>query len=567
MNTYLLIFVIALFSSLIFTPLVRRTCERFGWFDEPKDLRRVHRAAIPRLGGVVILFSLLASLFALFFISNTITQSLRAESHLLLVALVPAILVFAIGIVDDMRGLSPRFKLAGQIVAGAIFYSLGGRIETLSTPLLGSIQLPAVISMAITILWIVAITNAFNLIDGIDGLAAGAALFASCVMVTVSIFTGHPFVTVISLALAGALVGFLRYNFYPASIFLGDSGSLLVGFLLATLSVQGIQKASTAVAVAIPVLAFGVPVLDTTLALIRRFLSKHPLFQGDREHIHHKLLARGWSQRRVALVLYGVSALLGLQALLFVQVSYVSQITGMWLFVVGVVVILGVERLHYHEIDEIRAGLRRSLSLADRRLRLANNIRIRRASSAMSKATTLQEFFAAVKEMLELSGFACAIVQLDRNNAIPAKQWLLREREAVAIAESEINEDGILWVWVWGDSEAAEIINSNRSQSLCLSLSTERSQWGHINLYRQIDSNEFLFDVTYLCSFFQTEMAKAAERLLTAEDENAGSLGPRASGNMFNGKHTSTRKTQIASASAMKNSVAEFDAAQGVSAT
>jgi hypothetical protein len=185
----------------------------------------------------------------------------------------------------------------------------------------------------------------------------------------------------------------------------------------------------------------------------------------------------------------------------------------------------------------------------------------------MSKATTLQEFFAAVKEMVELSGFACAIVQLDRSNAIPAKQWLLREREAGAIAESEINDDGILWVWVWGDSEAAEIINSNRSQSLSLSLSTPRSQWGHINLYRPIDSNEFLFDVTYLCSFFQTEMAKAAERLLAAEDGNTVSPGPRASGNTFNGKHVSTRKTQIASASAMENSVVEFDAVQGASAT
>lgn len=514
MNTYLLIFVIALTSSLLFTPLVRRLCERFGWFDEPKDLRRVHRAAIPRLGGVVLFLSLTTALSALFFVNNLVTQSLQDNWSRLVVVIIPALLIFAIGAIDDMREMPALLKLLGQIAAAALFYGLGGRIETLSLPMLGAVELPGAISLAITVLWIVAITNAFNLIDGLDGLASGAGLFAACVMIAVSFASGRPFITVIALALAGALIGFLRYNFFPASIFLGDSGSLLIGFLLATLSVQGIQKASMAVAVAIPLLAFGVPVVDTGLALVRRFLSKRPLFQGDREHIHHKLLARGWSQRRVALVLYGVCALFGLQAMLFTQMSSLGRITGLWLFIVGVAIIFAVDRLHYHEMDEIRAGLRRSLSLAERRVRLANNIRMRRASTALAKATTMQEFFAAVRDVLELSGFVCASVQLDRGDATQNKWTLLREREARNLTGAEVREGVIFWLWEKGEIKASDVINSGNFSSIRLSLSTARGQWGFINLYRRIDNEVFLLSVTYLCSFFQNEMAASAERLL-----------------------------------------------------
>lgn len=526
MNTYLLIFVIALGSSLLFTPMVRRACERFGWFDEPKDLRRVHRAAIPRLGGVVIFLSLAMALLALFIagvaLDNQVTQSLLADKSRLVAALVPAVLIFALGAVDDRYGLPSHVKLTVQVAAAALFYALGGRIESLSVPVLGYVHLPVAIGMTLTVIWVVAITNAFNLIDGLDGLAAGAALFASCVMIVVSFVSGHPFVTVIALALAGSLIGFLRYNFHPASIFLGDSGSLLLGFLLATLAVQGIQKASMAVAVAIPLLAFGVPVIDTGLALIRRFLSKRPLFQGDREHIHHKLLARGWSQRRVALVLYSVCALLGLQAMLFTQVGTVGRITGLWLFIVGVGIIFLVDRLHYHEIDEIRAGFRRSLSLAERRVRLANNIRMRRANAALAKATSLQELFAAVRDMLELSGFVCATAQLDRHNTANNKWVLMREREAQTMTGVEVNSGSIYWVWEHSDAKVAKVINSTNFRSLRLSLSTPRTMLGYINLYRRADEDLPLFDLNALCGFFQNEMSAAVERLFALNEANAG---------------------------------------------
>lgn len=522
MNTYLAIFMIGLCSSLMLTPIVRRVCERYGWLDEPRDERRIHRIAVPRLGGVAIFLSVVFALACLAFIHNSVTQSLKTHRWQLLAALVPATLIFLLGVYDDLRHANARLKFAAQALAAALFYALGGRIEVLSAPFVGFVELPAVLSFAVTVLWIVAITNAFNLIDGIDGLGAGAALFASFVMIVISVVLGHPFVTVVALALAGALVGFLRYNFNPASIFLGDSGSLFIGFTLATLSVQGTQKASTAVAVAIPLMAFGVPIVDTGLALMRRIVNGRPLFQGDRAHIHHMLLARGWSERRVALVLYGVCALFGLQALLFVhQDAGVGRATGLGLFVAAVAVIFAVERLRYHELDEIKAGIKRNLSLSERRLRMANHISVRRASQAVSKATTLGELFSGVQEVLELSEFVYATVQLGCGDATRSKRLLERERKARLLRGAEVRDGCICWSWERGDVEAAEVIGSNRFWSLRLSLSTERAGWGYINLYRETDGDDLLIDINYLCRLFQRQMAIATERVLGGDELEA----------------------------------------------
>ena len=209
----------------------------------------------------------------------------------------------------------------GSRIIATIFYALGGRIDALSIPLFGSVELPPLLSYLLTVVWLVGITNAFNLIDGLDGLASGAALFSSLVILGVSVSQDRPMMIIVSLVLCGSVAGFLRYNFNPASIFLGDSGALFIGFLLAAMSVLGTQKATTAVAIFVPILAFGFPMVDTAMAMGRRLVSRKPVFQGDNEHIHHMLLARGWSQRRVALVLYGVCAAFGLLALIFPRVD------------------------------------------------------------------------------------------------------------------------------------------------------------------------------------------------------------------------------------------------------
>ncbi len=517
-NTYLALFIISTCAAFLLTPLVRRLAERFGWLDVPRDERRVHLKAVPRLGGVAILPSVLLTLLALAFVENGVTRSLATNRAQLFAILVPATLVFLFGAYDDIRGAHARLKFLGQGLAATLLYFMGGRIEALSIPFVGSIELPWILGLTITVFWTVGITNAFNLIDGMDGLAAGAALFASVVILIVSLILGHPLVSVVALALSGSLIGFLRYNFNPASIFLGDSGSLFIGFTLAALSVQSTQKASTAVAVAIPLMAFGLPVVDTTLALIRRFLSGRALFEGDREHIHHMLLARGWSQRRVALVLYSVCALFGLMALLFVSAA--GHATGLVLFIVGVAVVIAVGHLRYHEFDEIRDGMKRSLALPDRRLRTANNIRVRRASRTMSEAATLSELFSAVHELLELSEFAYVTVQLGGNgNPTHIERLMAREKDARSLRGSEVSDGMIFWSWERGDVEATEIIGSGRFWKLSLPLSEVRGGgWGCIDLYRECDSGALLLDINYGCTLFQREMAQAAARILNVSE-------------------------------------------------
>lgn len=516
MNTYLLIFTLAAFSSLVLTPTVRRVCERWGLLDEPRDDRRAHDKSIPRLGGIAIFLSVLIALSVLLFIHNSLTSSLGVARWRFLVVLAPAAFVFLFGVYDDLRGSKAPMKFLVQGLAGALLYTLGGRIEVLSIPFVGSVELPMAVGIGLTILWTVAITNAFNLIDGIDGLAAGAGLFAAFVMVIVSLSLYNPFVTVMALALAGALIGFLRYNFNPASIFLGDSGSLFMGFMLAALSVQGTQKASTVVAIMIPLLAFGVPMVDTGFTMVRRFISRKPLFEGDREHIHHMLLARGWSQRRVAFVLYGVCGIFGLMAMLFVGAS--GRNTGLMLFVIGVAVVFAVGRLRYHEIDELKAGVKRNIG--ERRQRTANNLRVRRATRALSEATTLEEVFDTVQTMLEFGEFAYAVAQVGfESDAAGNERVLARSRLAGALGRAELIDGLIRWTWERGDIVPEEAIDSGRCWTLHLPLSTGGANWGQMNFYHLIDSDHLMLDIEYLCRHFQRQLALAVERAVnTGED-------------------------------------------------
>src|ERR1041385_9343189 len=394
-------------SALVITPLVRRLCQRLKLLDVPQDGRRVHTNAIPRLGGVAIYLSLILALTSLFFVHNLLTDALSFYRPLLFKVLVPSSLVMLLGVYDDLRGANAIVKFLGLGTIASIFFAMGGRIEALAVPFVGIVHFPTAISFVLTVFWLVAISNAFNLIDGVDGLATGAALFSSVVILIVALAGGHSVMIVVTIVLCGALAGFLRYNFNPASIFLGDSGALFVGFLLASLSLLGAQKATTAVAIVVPILAFGFPVVDTTMTMGRRLLSRKPVFEGDNEHIHHMLLARGWSQRRAALVLYGVCALFGLVALIFPATG--SKLTGFMLFVISVAVIIAVGHLRYHEVDELRAGVKRTVG--DRRLRVANNIRVRRSALALSKASDLHEMFEAARHLLDFGEFSFANAQ------------------------------------------------------------------------------------------------------------------------------------------------------------
>jgi len=519
LNTYFALFLISVFASLVITPLVRRACERFRLLDVPLDERRVHTRAIPRLGGVGIYLSVMLAFSTLPLVDNLFTQSLHAYKTDFLMILIPATLVLCLGIYDDLRGASAPLKFAVLGLIAALFFVMGGRIEAFSIPLIGPVHLPPTLSFLVTVLWLVGIANAFNLIDGMDGLAAGAALFASLVILVVSLAGESPLMIVFALVLCGALSGFLRYNFNPASIFLGDSGALFVGFTLASLSVVGTHKASTAVAVITPILAFGLPVVDTSVTLARRLISGRPVFQGDSEHIHHMLLARGWSQRQAALALYAVCAAFGLLAMIFTRTS--SPVMGFVLFVIVVAVIFAVGHLRYHEIDEIKAGVKRNVG--ERRIRVANNIRVRRASLSLSKATNLGELFQAVSQLLEFGEFVYAEMRFGHpSNAAENSAAFTLAGNHRAMKRAALCDDGITWSWGRDGIERERALGSRRCWSVRLPLGTSKGEWGWINLYREISSAPLLVDMNYLSDLFRRELSQATERVLTnTEPRNA----------------------------------------------
>ena len=511
MNTYFALFLIATFSALVITPLVRRLCQRYNFLDVPTDGRRMHKSAVPRLGGIAIFASFILALSTLPLVSNLLTDSLRPHTSQLFIILIPATLVLLLGVYDDLRGANAAIKFLGLGLIASLFYAMGGRIEVLAIPFVGAIHFHPAIGFFITVFWLVGISNAFNLIDGIDGLAPGAALFSSLVILVVSLAGENPLMVVVALVLCGSLAGFLRYNFNPASIFLGDSGALFVGFLLASLSVLGAQKATTAVAVITPILAFGLPVVDTGMTMARRLISGRPLFQGDGEHIHHMLLARGWSQRRVVMILYAVCAVFGLLATVSTKTS--SPVTGLVLFVIAVAVIIAVGHLRYHEVDELRAGMKRTVG--DRRVRVANNIRVRRASLALTKALSLNELFEAVAQMLEFEEFAYANAQIGQVTHAAANERAFTHAKRRGKAEClEFVNGRIAWSWARDGVTVEDVIGSSEFWCFRLPLATENGEWGWMNLYRPFVGPPLLLDMNYLASFLQRELSEAAERIL-----------------------------------------------------
>ena len=517
MKTYFALFSIATAVSLVTTPLIRRLCQRYKLLDIPLDGRRIHRKAVPRLGGLALYISCLTALSLLPFVDNLLTQTLSGLKPEFLTLFIPATLVLLLGGYDDLKGTNAVVKFAGLGLIAALFYAMGSRIDALSIPLFGSMQLPPLFSFIITVVWVVGITNAFNLIDGIDGLASGAALFSSLVILGVSISQERTLMIVVSLVLCGALAGFLRYNFNPASIFLGDSGSLFTGFLLAALSVLGTQKATTAVAIVVPILAFGFPMVDTAMTMGRRLLSRKPVFQGDTEHIHHMLLARGWSQRRAALVLYGVCALFGLAALIFPATG--SKLTGFMLFVISVAVIIAVGHLRYHEVDELRAGVKRTVG--DRRLRVANNIRVRRAALALSKASDLHEMFEATGHLLDFGEFSFANAQVGQPGRADMNERAYRaslQRHPKQLLE--FRNGRVFWSW---SVEEMNGVNRSRSEwSFRLPLVKDGVEWGWLNFYRGFDAEPMLVDTNYLSDLFRREFTEAAARIFKLHEIELG---------------------------------------------
>jgi len=306
-------FGLALGLSLALTPLMGTLARRLGAVSDVGG-RNVNTQEVPRLGGVAVAVATLSPLTILFLLRADAARLLEDETRTVIGVGVGAALSCILGAIDDVRRLPAKLKLLGQLMCALVAYAAGCRMGLIYLPFLGLVDL-GVLSLPLTIFWIVGITNAINLIDGLDGLAAGVVFCAAATNLVVAAIGGHVMVAVVMSALMGALLGFLFFNFNPATIFMGDSGSYFAGFLLAASSLVGNQKASTAVSLLVPILALGVPIFDTLFSIGRRALERRPVFSPDRGHIHHKLLDRGLTHRRSVLVLYLFSALLALSGL------------------------------------------------------------------------------------------------------------------------------------------------------------------------------------------------------------------------------------------------------------
>lgn len=307
-----IIFLIALAFSYFLTPYAKQLAYKIGAIDVPKDNRRVHKKPIPRLGGIAI--------YSSFIITVTITaifsKNINFNSQLKGI-LVGVTIIVAIGIIDDIKQISAKYKLLGQILAAIIAVYSGVTIDFIKFPLAHLVNVEnglvflKIFKVPMTIFWIVGITNTVNLIDGLDGLAAGVSAIASLSLAAVAYNVGQYSVAILLIVLAGSTAGFLPYNFNPAQIFMGDTGSLAIGFLLATISVEGVIKSAATIAVAIPVLALGIPIFDTTFAIVRRLLNGRSIMEADKGHLHHRLLDYGLSQKQTVLILYIISLVLG----------------------------------------------------------------------------------------------------------------------------------------------------------------------------------------------------------------------------------------------------------------
>jgi UDP-GlcNAc:undecaprenyl-phosphate GlcNAc-1-phosphate transferase len=307
MKTYLFAYLGSCVLALMTTPIVISFARRLNIVDRP-GVRKVHSKPIPRIGGVAIFLSTMGLIIPVLFLQNVFGDSFRSFLPKVVALLFSAGFVFLIGLVDDIRGLRVRVKLLAQFVAAVVVCYAGIRIDsiTLADSLVVNLGW---LSWPLTILWVVGISNAVNFVDGLDGLAAGICTVTCGVIVILSLYFGSPVMTIIMLSLMGALTGFLFFNFNPAKIFMGDSGSLFLGFFIASSSVLCAAKAETLVGLALPALALGIPIFDTLLSMLRRFLERRSMFSPDRSHFHHRLLALGFRQRHAVIVAYAMTLL------------------------------------------------------------------------------------------------------------------------------------------------------------------------------------------------------------------------------------------------------------------
>ncbi len=472
------VFLISCILSAVLTRYVRDWAISRSLVSQPSSARHIHTRPVPRLGGVAIYLTLCFAVL-LGMVGHRYFGWHAIKPHVIFALMAPATLIFLLGLVDDLIGLKAYFKFAVQAVAAVLLYLNGFGISRLSFRA-GGEDFGWMLGLPLTILWVLWITNAFNLIDGLDGLAAGSALFSTLVICIMALLNHSDVIMLVTLALSGALVGFLRYNFNPATIFLGDSGSLLVGFLLSALALLGSQKSPTLVAVAIPVVSLGLPILDVFIAVVRRFISGKKLFSADREHIHHRLIKRGIPHRQAVLVLYGVSACFALLSLFLLNPG--SQPIALVLVVVGIGILVGIQQLRYHEFFELGSAANRTLN---QRQVIANNVRVRRTADSLDACHSPAELGRTLQECFAAIGFDGFRLQME------ADVHLSSNGHHGALKPIHLNELEMFWnsLQKAGDAEwsmAFAVLHKDRTKQGVLTLfrrTADRPIWMDVNTF------------------------------------------------------------------------------------
>ena len=407
-----------LLLSMGLTPLIIAIATARNWIDQP-NARSVHRQPVARLGGIAIFAATMLAILPVLFIQNAIGNAFRGQGIKILAILSGGSLMFLVGLTDDLRTLRIRTKLAAQLVAAAAVCSSGVYIDMISIPGLIQINL-GVWGWLITMVWLVGVTNAVNLIDGLDGLAAGISAIACGVIAIMAILAHNVILAIIMLAMLGSLIGFLCFNFNPARIFMGDCGSLFLGFMIAAASVLTASMTETIVGVAIPILVLGIPIFDTFFCMLRRFLQRRGIMSADRGHFHHRLLELGFTQHQVAIIAYIITlTITGLGFFLLVTQSAASLV----IFLSCLILLLLIFRI----VGAVRLG--ETLSAIQQRSNLAHRQRIERKSFEESQlhfrnARSFNDWWSAICTAADKLQFTDLALNLFNRDGSPRNlQW------------------------------------------------------------------------------------------------------------------------------------------------
>ena len=488
--------------SVYLTWQIREIAVAHNWVEGPRSERHLHSSPKPRFGGLGIYLSFIFGVGFLLIVGRLTHLPTGLSTSTIAKILLPASLLFAVGFYDDLHGMAAASKFAFQIFCASILFLFGFSVLNLHL-MMGDIDIGVLINFAATLLWVLAISNAFNLIDGLDGLASGAALFSMVTVFVVSFTSGNDRVSLMTMVLAAAILGFLKFNFSPASIFLGDCGSLFLGFMLSALAMAARPARTPGIlAIIIPALAFGLPLVETMLSVIRRFLNGKPLFAADREHIHHKLLDMGISHRRVVVILYIVSAFCALMSLFLIHPTGVM--TGMVMLVVAGAFLAGIQHLGYPELNELRRVAKRTV---EQKKIIVNNLKIRRAAMLLREVKDFDELLKILQESLHSNEFDYFEVALGPKLGPKGKNlWIYSTRTMTTPTLSR--------------KRVSPSYTNISAWSLTIDLATPGS--GNLGFFKMIRCNRqegLLLDVNILISELQPALCQAAECLLSSRQD------------------------------------------------